>query len=933
MKHKLKQFNIFNLKTVIMMLLACIIISGTGLATVYAGSYVGWNSMREASIAYSTDSYYMVRSERYKTDDIYSYSHNQTIRTASYEAGDRFFDDINWKAGDTDASNNSALINARLWYERKFKSRYGQKMQVVAATNDTETQGGVPLNDGKTFYYCITEWDSDGNLVYDSNWMPTSREWKFGFTENGYYPPGQNLVTRKNNASYFVLYFRWNTGDITQGTGTEPISGHDVTEALKNIYIVYNDFTYTFDAAGGVMPDNGGNRYQINRFGLTEASAPAEPTRDGYRFTGWKVTTYTDEHSYHCGMQEGHVYTTEELNELLSDGKFYSSFFDDAYLTAQWERTRAKIDYHVNGGYLDGSVPEYTVRTDSFIRRKSDTNQPIHTVESGDSTAPHYAEDFGLKKAGYRLEGWKIYGTDIMLYPGTDYSYDTYAAHLGATGYCDLYAVWKTLYTDTTVRHYVMGTDGRYPSSPEKTQTIKLKAGDSFEEDYGEDFFIDSGLLVPNAIEFAYMSVSRDYISEDPSENTVDVYYRRLSYPVVYNVSENGGSWSSGSSADVREWVYYGGQVDLSKTGTKGGWDFAGWNTDKDATSGLGSYTMGTSGITLYGVYKKDITIGFTDAQGRRTVSTTIYNKTESAQIDTPVIRDYDSWTDVSAVSPVGWSESGNVNSTLGASAQAGQGVRITVTDSDEYYGVYRADATVRFDENGGNANAGTADRTVKVYRNSGNLTVTKGDTTLLPECDRDDEANGDGTLTVYTLKGWTDDDTYVFPQGGAYYVTGDVTLKALWDSTDRNITYKIVFDGNGGKGVPDPITVTYGAEVFLPDKGSRVGFDLESWNTKPDGTGQRFDLETYVKNLTTEDGATVTLYAQWRQRRFLLVKIGSSRYGATFVRRTPGDDEWYNSTGKITINQWAKMTEEEKDSVCVRRYHISKDGTITRIK
>ncbi len=127
-----------------MMMLACIIISATGLATVYAGSYVGWNSMREASIAYSTDSYYMVRSERYKTDDIYSDSYNQTIRTASYEAGDRFFDDINWKAGDTDASNNSALINARLWYERKFKSRYNQKIQIVAATNDTETQGGIP---------------------------------------------------------------------------------------------------------------------------------------------------------------------------------------------------------------------------------------------------------------------------------------------------------------------------------------------------------------------------------------------------------------------------------------------------------------------------------------------------------------------------------------------------------------------------------------------------------------------------------------------------------------------------------------------------------------------------------------------------------------------------------------------------------------------
>lgn len=925
MKQKVKHLKIWgNIWTVTIMLLACIILSVTGLATVYAGSYVGWNGMNETSIAYSTDSYYMVRSLRYKTDDLHDKAYNQTIRTASYtEAGLRFFDDINWKAGDTDADAYSELINARLIYERKFKSKYNQRIQIVAATQDTETEGGVSLNDGKTFYYCITEWDDSGNLVFDSNWMDTAKTWRFGSGDNGYYPPGQDEYSRADDASYFVLYFRWNTGNTAQGDGTTPISAGDVINAFENIYIVYNDFTYTFDANGGTV--NGGNRCTMSRFGLTYAECPEEPVRDGYRFKGWKVTSL-------YGKQEGQVYTTSELNAMFADGKYYSSLFDDAYFTAQWERVEAKIDYHVNGGYLDGSKPEYTVRTDNFIRRKSDTSQPIHMVSEGSSTAPYGAGTFGLRKDGYKLAGWRISGTDTILYPGTSYSYDTYAAHLGPTGYCDLYAVWETMYTDTTVQHYVMGTAGRYSGSPTKTKTLSLAVGTSFEDDYGLDYFVSTDLLVPNGIEASFMEASRDYVSENASENVVKVYYRRLSYKVTYNVRENYGNWGSTDSDDRTEWVYYGGSPDLTKKAYKGGWEFAGWSTNKEDKQGLSSYTMGTNAVTLYAVYKKNITTGFVDGQGRRDITVTIYNKEQDAAITTPQLREYTDWANVDNKTPLGWSSGTNVSAIGGSTVKYTANQTITVKESSVYYGVYEAKATVTYDTNGGKPSDGTKPVTVTVKKNAGNPERTAGENIILPECERDNQDNGDGTVTDYELSGWKDEDNN-YPPGTTYPVTENKTFTAEWGENTAVITYKIVFDMNGGKNGPAPIEARFGETITIPGDGSRVGFTLGGWNTKPDGSGSSYETGAQVKNLSMINNSTITLYAQWKQRAFMLVKVGSSRYGATFVRRTEGDDEWYNTTGKLTINDWASMTEEEKDAICVQRWHISKDGTITRVK
>ena len=41
-------------------------------------------------------------------------------------------------------------------------------------------------------------------------------------------------------------------------------------------------------------------------------------------------------------------------------------------------------------------------------------------------------------------------------------------------------------------------------------------------------------------------------------------------------------------------------------------------------------------------------------------------------------------------------------------------------------------------------------------------------------------------------------------------------------------------------------------------------GYNFDSWNTKPNGTGIKFINEEEVKNIYSDDGGTITLYAQW---------------------------------------------------------------------
>ena len=121
---------------------------------------------------------------------------------------------------------------------------------------------------------------------------------------------------------------------------------------------------------------------------------------------------------------------------------------------------------------------------------------------------------------------------------------------------------------------------------------------------------------------------------------------------------------------------------------------------------------------------------------------------------------------------------------------------------------------------------------------------------------------------TGYTFLGWStsQDGDVVYADGASVPDLSDedgatVDLYAVW----KPITYTVKFDSNGGLGSMDDVSMIYDAKSTLPsNKFFRFGHTFEGWNTKADGSGTAYGNADTVVNLASDEGAVVTLYAQW---------------------------------------------------------------------
>lgn len=117
-------------------------------------------------------------------------------------------------------------------------------------------------------------------------------------------------------------------------------------------------------------------------------------------------------------------------------------------------------------------------------------------------------------------------------------------------------------------------------------------------------------------------------------------------------------------------------------------------------------------------------------------------------------------------------------------------------------------------------------------------------------------------TNTEHPDYGWYHvGNTYIFDGDPV----GDLKLYAIWEANG----YKVIYDPNIPMGesytgqMPDQIYY-YDTEVQLDaNQYGRAGYDFEGWSLTPTGEVQYAD-QAKVKNLTTEKGEVVTLYAQW---------------------------------------------------------------------
>ena len=94
-------------------------------------------------------------------------------------------------------------------------------------------------------------------------------------------------------------------------------------------------------------------------------------------------------------------------------------------------------------------------------------------------------------------------------------------------------------------------------------------------------------------------------------------------------------------------------------------------------------------------------------------------------------------------------------------------------------------------------------------------------------------------------------------------------TRAQIWtlDNVNKNVKYTIKYSANGGKGtLPSAQSASYNANVTLGKNAlTKTGYVANGWNTKADGTGTHYNDAQVVKGLTTKNGGTVVLYAQYK--------------------------------------------------------------------
>jgi uncharacterized repeat protein (TIGR02543 family) len=172
---------------------------------------------------------------------------------------------------------------------------------------------------------------------------------------------------------------------------------------------------------------------------------------------------------------------------------------------------------------------------------------------------------------------------------------------------------------------------------------------------------------------------------------------------------------------------------------------------------------------------------------------------------------------------------------------------------------------TVAYNGNGG---SGTVEPTSHVYDAEQNL------------------AANSFARTGYVFAGWS----ARADGGGASYNEGAgvtnlsslngavVTLYARWTP----VAYTVAYNGNGGSGAVEPASHAYDAEQNLAANSfSRTGYAFAGWNTRADGGGTSYNEGAGVKNLSSVNGAAVTMYAIWTPITYTVAYNGNGGSGA----------------------------------------------------
>ncbi len=413
---------------------------------------------------------------------------------------------------------------------------------------------------------------------------------------------------------------------------------------------------------------------------------------------------------------------------------------------------------------------------------------------------------------------------------------------LVSSGSVDVSAMLQELQTAyNTYNDYLVS--GRYTDATYNALNSALNTAQSILNDYN-DFYSSS---------YTAAQITKAAMA-------VEMAAMELATTITFNASYNGGTIST-----TQEIITVGtdasGKYDYYTTlkATREGWSFVGWNTDKDATAGGQTVTIGYHS-TVYALFEKTVDIQFTylttagSATSLRQQIKYVNRETEKS-ITVPTIDDFRNVTKKGNFTLLGFRDD---NLPTAQNIELGSTITYnaaTVAPTYRYYAVYsRDDMTVSFDA--GHADATIPDgqfapMTASHYISAANKREDKP--FVIPE--------GSPVREGYTFTGWAEKKgaDATLHAGDTYNTNVDKTLYACWIATPYTVTY----DVNGGTELA-PLqydTENKKTKLATPKRG---GYTFDGWLvTKAEGTwtvGEKYEGGQKLKGFK----GNVSLEAQW---------------------------------------------------------------------
>ena len=303
----------------------------TGNCTLYAQ----WQEAPDCTVTFDPNGGILAgkNTSEQKSNDSVQYKPDDPTREGHYFLGwyqdpacTQRWDFSDWVTGDMTLYAGWRILYYTIYFDTVGGSAIGHITQDYGTAI---TAPAVPTRTGYTF----TGWDPELPSTMPAKVMTVTAQW----TVNQY------TITFDTDGGSAIAPITQDYGSAITAPAAPTKTGYTfigwepelpATMPAENVTVTaqwrINQYTISFDSAGGsaIAPIT-------QDYGST-ITAPADPTREGYTFTGWNKT----------------IPATMPAENMT--------------ITAQWTVNQYAITYDLNGGTAEGNPDTYTVETDTF---------------------------------------------------------------------------------------------------------------------------------------------------------------------------------------------------------------------------------------------------------------------------------------------------------------------------------------------------------------------------------------------------------------------------------------------------------------------------------------------------------------------------------------------------------------------------------------